>query len=154
MASRRGIRITFYWPLATDQTITMWMPLVDVTEEMGIMQFATGSHREGLIKSVGIGDRSEAELSKFVASQGFAVHGAPAMRAGDATFHSGWTLHRAPPNETDKLRPVMTIIYFADGARVEEPDPTRNEGDLASWLPGLKAGDLAASELNPVLYRS
>jgi hypothetical protein len=143
----------YYWPLATDHTITMWMPLVDVTEEMGMMRFATGSHRQGLIKSLEIGDRSEAELSKYVAERKFPVEGASAMRAGDVTFHSGWTLHSAPPNATDKLRPVMTVIYFADGARVEEPDPTRNAGDLKSWLPGLKAGDLAASELNPVLYR-
>ena len=41
---------------------------------------------------------------------------------------------------------------FADGTLVEEPDPTRSLGDLGAWLPGLKAGDLAASELNPVLY--
>jgi Phytanoyl-CoA dioxygenase (PhyH) len=143
----------YYWPLATDHTITMWMPLVDVTSEMGIMRFASGSHRDGLIEALEIGDRSEAELSKHVASRGFAVEGPAAMRAGDVTFHSGWTLHRAPPNVTDKLRPVMTVIYFADGTRVEEPDPTRNEGDLKAWLPGLKAGDPAASELNPVLFR-
>jgi hypothetical protein len=143
----------YYWPLASDHTITMWMPLVDVTSEMGIMRFASGSHRQGLIEALEIGDRSEAELSKYVASHGFPVAGPAAMRAGDVTFHSGWTLHRAPPNATDKLRPVMTIIYFADGTRVEEPDLTRNAGDLAAWLPGLSAGDLAATELNPVLYR-
>jgi ectoine hydroxylase-related dioxygenase (phytanoyl-CoA dioxygenase family) len=143
----------YYWPLATDHTITMWMPLASVTEEMGIMRFASGSHREGLIESLEIGDRSEAELSKYVTARGFPVEGAAAMSAGDVTFHSGWTLHRAPPNVTGKLRPVMTVIYFADGARVEEPDPTRNAGDLKSWLPGLRAGDLAASELNPVLFR-
>jgi ectoine hydroxylase-related dioxygenase (phytanoyl-CoA dioxygenase family) len=32
-----------YRPLATDNTITMWMPLVDVTPEMGTMHFASGS---------------------------------------------------------------------------------------------------------------
>src|SRR5260370_32104028 len=26
-----------YWPLDTDKTITMWMPLVDVTEQVGSM---------------------------------------------------------------------------------------------------------------------
>jgi len=142
-----------YWPLATDHTITMWMPLVDVTADMGIMRFASGSHSTGMVESLGISDRSEAELSAYVVERGFRVEGPTVMKAGDATFHSGWTLHKAPPNDTAKLRPVMTIIYFADGARVEKPDPTRSAGDLAAWLPGLREGDLAASKLNPVLYR-
>jgi ectoine hydroxylase-related dioxygenase (phytanoyl-CoA dioxygenase family) len=142
-----------YWPLATDHTITMWMPLIDVTEEMGIMRFASGSHRDGFWGTHGISDESEAELSKYVAERRYPVEGASFMRAGDATFHSGWTLHRAPANVTDKMRPVMTVIYFADGALVDEPDPARSAGDLGAWLPGLKAGDLAASPLNPVLCR-
>jgi hypothetical protein len=46
----------------------------------------------------------------------------------------------------------MTIIWFADGARVIEPDNFNRRRDLARWLPGLKAGDLAATELNPVVF--
>ncbi|MBI5096030.1 MAG: phytanoyl-CoA dioxygenase family protein, partial [Candidatus Hydrogenedentes bacterium] len=30
-----------YWPLETDHTITMWMPLVDITDTMGVMGFAS-----------------------------------------------------------------------------------------------------------------
>ncbi|MEM7395311.1 MAG: phytanoyl-CoA dioxygenase family protein, partial [Verrucomicrobiota bacterium] len=26
----------YYWPIDTDRTITMWMPLVDISEEMGM----------------------------------------------------------------------------------------------------------------------
>src|SRR5207249_11996994 len=33
----------YYWPLDTDRTITMWMPLVDVPAEVGSMLFASGS---------------------------------------------------------------------------------------------------------------
>ena len=43
----------------------------------------------------------------------------------------------------------MTIIYFADGARVTEPDNKNRVSDLQKWLPGLKPGDLAASAINP-----
>jgi hypothetical protein len=75
-----------------------------------------------------------------------------ALRAGDATFHAGWTLHRAGPNPTGHMRPVMTIIYFADGARVSEPDSPYQAFDLSVWLPGLAAGDLAASPVNPRLW--
>ena len=73
------------------------------------------------------------------------------MAAGDATFHTGWTLHRASPNVTGKVREVMTIIYYADGTRISAIH-AGNEADLKRWLPGLQAGNLAASPLNPLLY--
>jgi ectoine hydroxylase-related dioxygenase (phytanoyl-CoA dioxygenase family) len=74
------------------------------------------------------------------------------MAAGDATFHSGWILHGAPGNQTARAREVMTIIYFADGARVTEPVNPNQERDMTRWLPGCKPGDLAASSLNPLVY--
>ncbi len=46
----------------------------------------------------------------------------------------------------------MTIIYYADGTRVGHADNKNRQNDLAGWLPGLKPGDIAASELNPLLY--
>ena len=74
------------------------------------------------------------------------------MKAGDATFHCGWTLHGAGANATDRVREVMTVIWYADGARVTQPDNASRERDLERWLPGLKAGDLAATELNPLVF--
>ena len=70
------------------------------------------------------------------------------MTAGDASFHSGWVLHSAPGNATNVLRKVMIVIYFADGARVTEPDNRNRARDLQRWLPGLKPGDRAASPIN------
>lgn len=74
------------------------------------------------------------------------------MKAGDATFHSGWTLHSATPNYTDRMREVMTIIYFEDGVRIMEPDHANRVADLEAWLPGQKPGEVAASPLNPIVY--
>ena len=67
------------------------------------------------------------------------------MRAGDASFHSGWTVHKALGNTADRMREVMTVIWFADGLPVLEPANSAQANDLASWLPGLAPGDLAAS---------
>ncbi len=67
-------------------------------------------------------------------------------------FHAGWTLHRAGPNPTAQMRPAMTVIYFADGTRVCEPESIYQEFDLAVWLPGLRTGDVAASSVNPLLW--
>ena len=39
----------YYWPLDTDHTITMWMPLVDLPAEVGGMRFASGSQDAGYL---------------------------------------------------------------------------------------------------------
>ena len=111
-----------YWPLATNKTITMWMTLVDISADMGTLQFASGSHAEGYLGDIPISDESEAQLRAFVQRQGYTLAQADVMQAGAATFHSGWTLHSAPPNRSSRMRPAMTVIYYADGARVSELD--------------------------------
>lgn len=142
----------YYWPLDTDKTITMWMPLVHATAEMGTMTFATGSHRTGFLGHLEISDHSEEFFEAFVKERGFRLTPSGEMAAGDAAFHSGWTLHSAPGNATDKTREAMTIIYFADGTRLLEPDNKNRWDDLERWHPGQKPGEAAASRLNPVLY--
>jgi len=142
-----------YWPLATDNTITMWMPLVNVTPEMGTMHFASGSHQRGYLGDLPISDESETKFEEFIRERGYAKVPGRAMAAGDATFHYGWTLHGAPGNSSETTREVMTIIWFADGTRVMEPDNFNRERDLSRWMPGLKPGDLAAGELNPLVFK-
>ena len=141
-----------YWPLATDHTITMWMPLVDVTPEMGTMHFASRSHKEGYLGDMPISDTSEAKFEEFTRGKGYPIVPGSAMAAGDATFHYGWTLHGAPGNISVRTREVMTIIWFADGTRVAALDNASRQRDRDRWLPGLQPGDLAASELNPLVY--
>ncbi|MCC2684870.1 MAG: phytanoyl-CoA dioxygenase [Paenibacillaceae bacterium] len=141
-----------YWPLDTPNTVTMWMPLVPIGEEVGSMTFADGSHRKGFVSKAVISDESHKSLAEYIEGTGLATVTHGAMAAGDATFHYGWTLHSAPGNPTDTMREVMTVIYFADGAKVVEPDSNARKNDLKSWLPGLAPGDVAASELNPLVY--
>ena len=143
----------YYWPLDTKgiQAVTMWMPLVDVSINMGALTFASGSQQDGFMGHIEISDKSEEVFAEYVAGKGYPVHN-EAMRAGDATFHAGWTLHCAPGNASETLREVMTIIYFADGIRILTPDNPNRQNDLDGWLPGLKPGDVAASPLNPLVY--
>jgi ectoine hydroxylase-related dioxygenase (phytanoyl-CoA dioxygenase family) len=141
-----------YWPLDTDKTITMWMPLVPISEEVGSMTFASESHLMGYINKMVISDESHRTLAGYIEGKGFETKSHGAMAAGDATFHAGWTLHSAPGNPTDTMRKVITVIYYADGLRIAEPDSKARESDLKRWFPGLQPGELAASELNPLLY--
>lgn len=87
----------------------------------------------------------------MIAENGLSVVSGQSMAAGDATFHSGWTLHKAPGNDTERMRSIMTVIYFADGTHVSEPKNVAQENDLRGWLPGCQPGDLAASPLNPLI---
>jgi hypothetical protein len=91
-------------------------------------------------------------LEEIVRERGLSVESFD-VAAGDATFHYGWTLHSTHPNTASAPRNVMTVIYFADGATILEPDNEYRRVDMEVFHPGLRPGELAASELNPLLYR-
>src|SRR5258706_12979047 len=52
-----------YWPLDSHNTGTLWMPLVDISLGMGMLTFASGSHRNGIIFDYSISDESDNQLS-------------------------------------------------------------------------------------------
>ncbi|CDM66098.1 phytanoyl-CoA dioxygenase family protein [Pyrinomonas methylaliphatogenes] len=142
-----------YWPLSTEHTITMWMPLVDAPREIGTMTFAAGSHREGQLGSLIISDEAQRFFERLIAERGFPLVSYD-LRAGDATFHAGYVLHCAQANRSDRVREVMTIIYYADGARIMEPDNDYRRVDMEVFHPGQRPGEVAASPLNPLLYQA
>jgi len=139
----------YYWPIDTPNTITMWMPLVDIDIDMGMLTFASGSHTKGRIFNHEISDESEAEFAKYVADNNFEVTRASTMKAGDATWHYGFTIHNAPGNKSNTRREVMTIIYLADGAKVTEPQNSWQVNDRKNWLMDWPVGEEVGSELNP-----
>lgn len=139
-----------YWPLDTDLTITMWMPLVDVPAEIGGMTFANESWRDGNLGEITIGDESHTHFERVIERYSLSSHGP--FRAGDATFHRGWTLHCAPANDTSVMRSVITVIYFADGATISDPVPQSATFDHQLWLGGKGPGSIADDEMNPLLW--
>jgi ectoine hydroxylase-related dioxygenase (phytanoyl-CoA dioxygenase family) len=141
----------YYWPIDTNNTITMWMPLVDIDVDMGMLTFASGSYKEGSVFNFEISDESESAFDDYVKKHGFEISRAKTMKAGDATWHRGFTMHHANGNNSNTRREVMTIIYIADGARVT---PYKNEwqkNDHLKWLMGKPIGEVIDSELNPRL---
>lgn len=142
----------YYWALDTNKTITMWMPLVDIDNEMGMLTFASGSHKKGPISSIEISDESEETYDAYIAENDFRIAKADSMKAGDATFHAGWTIHSAGANRSpEKTREVMTIIYFADGARITPPANKHQVADIKAWMGGKTVGEVADSFLNPIM---
>ncbi len=141
----------YYWPLDTTKTITMWMPLVDTPIEMGTLVFASGSQKKGSVAQMAISDDSERFFREHVIAENYPCAIAE-MEAGDATWHSGWTLHKAPGNSTNRMREVMTIIYYADGTKVAESANEHQPADRARWLSNIEPGKIADGPLTPLLW--
>ncbi|MDZ4769121.1 MAG: phytanoyl-CoA dioxygenase family protein [Chloroflexota bacterium] len=141
----------FYWPLETDRTATVWIPLQATPMELGPLAFAAGTQQVDLGRSLGISDESEKYIADQVASGGFTVDEAP-FDLGEVSYHMGWTFHRAGANQSDRARAVMTMIYIDADMRVMQPKNANQEADLRDWIPGILPGAIAASARNPLLY--
>ena len=139
----------FYWPLANDNTVTAWIPMQAVPVEMGPLSFCTGSHKLLQNRGLSISDESEQKIGRT-------LHDYPKcispFALGEVSFHSGWTFHRAGPNQSDQMRAVMTIIYMEDGMRVAPPKNENQQRDWDRWLPGAQVGEPIDTPLNPVIY--
>lgn len=139
-----------YWPLSNDNTITAWIPLQAVPRDMGPLSFCRGSHRLHRHRELAISDESERRIGRSL--QDYPVDETP-FALGNVSFHRGWTFHRAGPNRTAQMRGVMTVIMMEDGIRVTAPRRQAHENDRKAFMPGIAVGEVAASPLNPLIFR-
>jgi ectoine hydroxylase-related dioxygenase (phytanoyl-CoA dioxygenase family) len=156
----------YFMPLDTSKIITLWIALSDVTEAMSPMFFFDASHQRGYLGASSPGDLDMDSFEAVRRKMGYGLHTYGPMVGGDATFHSGWTLHGSRANNGDRTREALVIVYYADGAKVADQQmpliPTgpdfqalriRRE-NLAHCLPGCKLCDVAATHMNPVVYEA
>jgi ectoine hydroxylase-related dioxygenase (phytanoyl-CoA dioxygenase family) len=142
----------YYWPLATDRSVTAWVPLQETPLAMGPLSFARGSQRLSFGRNLPISDESEAAVQQALAERRFPVVQEP-FALGDVSYHLGWTFHRAEANTTAAPRRVMTIIYIDADVAVAEPVNDFQRADLANYLGSTPAGQAPDTDLNPVLYQ-
>ena len=141
----------YYWPLASDRTITAWVPLQPVPEDMGPLGFYARSQSVAFGRDLGISDESEEKISANMARHGFDFSSGP-FDLGDVSFHLGWTFHKAGANVSERPRAVMTVIYMdADMALTKDLSPIQ-ANDRDQWCPGVKPGQTIATAKNPVVY--
>jgi ectoine hydroxylase-related dioxygenase (phytanoyl-CoA dioxygenase family) len=141
----------YYWPLATDKTVTAWIPLQATPLEMGPLEFSAGSHVIVDGRELEIGDQSEAVMQKKLRVTDF-EHVIEPFDIGEISFHSGWIFHRAGANTTHDMRKVMTIIYMDKDMLLKQPDNANQENDWKTWCPGAQIGEIIDTPLNPVIY--
>ena len=142
----------YYWPLASDRTITAWIPLQAVHDDMGPLGFYAGSQSVEFGRDLGISDESEEKISANMARHGFEFQSG-AFELGDVSFHLGWTFHKAGANVSRNPRAVMTLIYMDDAMRLNRNLSTAQENDRSQWCPGVEPGAVIATAKNPLIYR-
>ena len=130
-----------YVPISTDKMLTVWVPLVDVTPEMGSLWFVKGSHRWGPR------DPRTAERHPPL-KLGL-------LAAGDASVHLGWTLHCSGPNTTERMRAALAMLFYADGTKLwcDGRFPLANVF-MQRFFPELAVGDVAAGPNNPIVFQA
>jgi ectoine hydroxylase-related dioxygenase (phytanoyl-CoA dioxygenase family) len=101
-----------YWPIAQRDAVTAWIPLCEITHDMGTMGYIARSHLgEETFIDVFTRPGQGQDFEKRQSARPTFVECGP----GDVLFHHGSTIHMARPNTTDRTRRVHTAIYFADG---------------------------------------
>lgn len=117
--------------------ISIWMALDDVTEDMGGLQFRTGSHKLG---SLGVMQGWESRLSAFPLTPPMI------LQPGDATAHIEYMYHGTGPNMTNRPRWSWTAIIGPGDARY-----TGAKSPYADDL-GIKPGEILDHPSAPIIY--
>ena len=142
----------YYWPLASDRTITAWIPLQAVPSEMGPLGFYARSQSVQFGRDLGISDESEEKISANMARHGFDFE-VGAFDLGEISFHLGWTFHKAGPNVSKEPRSVMTIIYMVADMLLADAISPAQANDRDHWCPGALPWHVIDTRKNPVVYR-
>jgi phytanoyl-CoA hydroxylase len=131
-----------YWPHASGRlALSAWIALVDVPPERGCMTFLPGTqHRTGLRPQ---DLHHEDDLFALDPSLRWIPRVTVPLRAGDCTFHSGYTGHMALPNRTDLARFAHVVIYM------DEATTYSGTGHVLTDLLGLAPGDRLDGDLFP-----
>jgi len=138
----------YYWPLGSDKTITVWIPLQEIPLEMGPLAFCPKSQQLSYGRDLEISDDSEVKLSAALKQY---PKEESRFDLGEVSFHSGWTFHRAGPNTSTQPRKVMTIIYMDKEMKLASAKNKQQKADWESWCPGTEVGEIINSPLNPVV---
>jgi ectoine hydroxylase-related dioxygenase (phytanoyl-CoA dioxygenase family) len=120
---------------------------------MGPLRFAAQSHRCNACRAFEAKSQSQKELDAEIRNCGFRIVEEP-FELGELSYHYGWTYHSAGRNSTDRAREVITIIYMDQDIKLAEPTIDWHAKEISKWTPGIKPGEVPASQFNPVLWSS
>ena len=103
----------YYWPLEGLTTLGMWMPLVDCSEEMGVLTFASGTHRAGFLGQNKISDESQTLYNKLIEEKPYPVAATAMKRRGALADPERFKLVRKVKLFNDALQ-LLSAMEQAD----------------------------------------
>ncbi|MEM7438628.1 MAG: phytanoyl-CoA dioxygenase family protein [Pseudomonadota bacterium] len=129
-----------YWGMGeTDDEVTAWIALSNVSVEAGCMRFIPGSHKGGIADHEDTFDENNL-LSRGQQIAGIdetkALHGP--LRPGEMSLHHGRCFHASGANGSDDRRIGMAIRYVTPEVRDHAPGrdwamPVRGEIPAGGW---------------------
>jgi ectoine hydroxylase-related dioxygenase (phytanoyl-CoA dioxygenase family) len=108
-----------YWPTCTsNKLLTVWIPLQDVTFDMGPLLHIDGSHKwnqEELKQFFSFNSQDLDSLKEYLNSKNIEFKMSPmTLKKGCVSIHSCHTVHSSSPNVSDNTRSVLAV-HLQDG---------------------------------------
>jgi ectoine hydroxylase-related dioxygenase (phytanoyl-CoA dioxygenase family) len=108
-----------YWGMGeTDEEVTAWLALSDVSVEAGCMRFIPGSHTAGIV------DHKDTFSETNLLSRGQEIAGIDEtlaepgpLKPGEMSLHHGRCFHASAPNRSDDRRIGVAIRYVTPDVR-------------------------------------
>lgn len=125
-----------YWHAWWDgEVFTAWVPIVDVTADMGPVRYVTGSHRWGYLDGSDFFGADLDGLRKTLIPEGEVWQEAEAiLPAGAAALHHRRTLHGSGPNTSSSPRRSFAIHLRTERSRPLEGGEEMYVGHLDDEL--------------------
>ena len=129
-----------YWGMGeTDDEVTAWIALSDVSVEAGCMRFMPGSHKGGLVAHYDtFAEDNLLSRGQEIADvdEDKAVHGP--LKPGQMSLHHGRCFHASGQNQSNDRRIGLAIRYVTPEVRDHAPGqdwamPVRGETPRGGW---------------------
>jgi ectoine hydroxylase-related dioxygenase (phytanoyl-CoA dioxygenase family) len=100
-----------YYPIRPLETLTLWIPLDDVTPDNGAMRFIPGSHQAHELFSHSRREGGDMTINLVCDEKHFDESTAEdlILKAGQVSFHDVYMIHGSKANRTDKRRAAFVV---------------------------------------------
>lgn len=137
-----------YWTRSEPMAhLTCWIPLDDVSEANGGLQYVPGSHRWSLLPVTGLTTEMDAIRGVLSPAQLEAFVPVPMeLERGVASFHHPLTVHGSLANDSAHPRRAIALNFCLDGTKSATNEP------LLEGVPVIPSGETLAGQFFPLLY--